>query len=53
LDDTPMIVPADDGSLEPADQARPRRRRLLIRVLIATAAAVVLLVGGATGLVLA
>jgi LCP family protein required for cell wall assembly len=46
-----MSVPADDGSLEPEDQARSPRRRLLIRVLIATAAAVVLLVGGATGLV--
>jgi LCP family protein required for cell wall assembly len=48
----PMSAPADDGSLEPADQARPRRRRLLIRVLIATAVGVVLLVGGATGLFL-
>jgi LCP family protein required for cell wall assembly len=51
-DDTPMSVPADDGSLEPEDQARSPRRRRLIRVLIATAAAVVLLVGGATGLFL-
>jgi LCP family protein required for cell wall assembly len=49
-DYTSMSVPAEDGSLEPADPPPAPRRRLLIRVLLAAAAAVVLFVGGAAGL---